>query len=295
MISLQNVTKSFGTKQVLKGLSFSAQPGRITGFVGANGAGKTTAMRILAGLLTSDGGNATIDGRQALDLSPADVSFFLGAEPLPHHMRIIDYLSYIAELKTTPTSEISYFLKAVGLGNVPRITIRECSLGMKQRLALAGTLIGNARYLVLDEPVNGMDVEGVRWIRDYLKERARAGGTILLSSHLLSELELVADDVVILKDGVCISSGSVQDLTTAEQPTLLVGSTNDAKLAQHFQAYGIHASASDGGLVVSADSLLALIQVLANAQIELRTVSSSTQSIEKILFGDTPTHSQHDL
>ena len=181
MIAIENLVKRHGAREVLHGVSLEARPGRVTGFVGPNGAGKSSTLRCLLGLDRADGGRALIGGRPYRELH----------EPL---------------------RTVGAVLDVVGLSEAAGRRVRTFSLGMGQRLGLATALLGDPEVLVLDEPVNGLDPEGIRWIRRLLRQRADAGGTVLLSSHVLAELTEVADDVVVIAGGRVRAAGTLEEV-----------------------------------------------------------------------------------
>jgi ABC-2 type transport system ATP-binding protein len=209
-IEFTNITKRYGDVTALEDVSFIAKSGRVTGFVGRNGAGKTSALRVLLGLAQPDGGVATIGGRPAADVVPGSIGVSL--EPAFHPGRSgRSHLRYLACSLGLGGSEVDQALSEVGLDRVARRRVGSYSMGQRQRLGLASALLGHPRVLVLDEPANGLDPDGVIWLRDRLRRAAADGVTVLLSSHVLSELERVIDDVVILQNRV-LWTGDRQDV-----------------------------------------------------------------------------------
>lgn len=252
MIEFSNVHKRFGPKTVLDGLSFRAEDGRVTGFVGPNGAGKTTALKILFGLQTPDSGTATIDGRRYSELTnPAHVAgSFIGATNMPKNMTGPDYLHYCARLLNLNSISLPQLLADVGLEQAGAKKIKGYSLGMKQRLGLAAAFMAKPQHLILDEPVNGLDLDGVRWVREYLKARAEEGCCVILSSHLLSELELIADDVVFLSQGRATVSGAVSTLKTTSREAVRLRSDDQDKLAAGLLNHGCEIERHDKDIIV---------------------------------------------
>ena len=212
MIVIDSLSKSYRGREILHQVSFRARPGRVTGFVGRNGAGKSTTLRCLLGLDHLDGGRALVLDRPYARLR----------HPLRHVGAVLDgagaapsrtgyaHLRWVAAGAGLPRRRVNEVLEAVGLTQAARRPVSTYSLGMGQRLGLATALLGDPQVLVLDELVNGLDPEGIRWIRDLLRARAAAGGTVLLSSHLLGELAEVADDVVVIADGQVRFSGTLE-------------------------------------------------------------------------------------
>lgn len=203
------------------GVSLTARPGRVTGLLGPNGAGKSSTLRVLLGLDAATGGTALIDGRRYRELEHPlrTVGALLdGAGPVPDR-RAVDHLRWIAQSNSIPRARVHEVLEEVGLADVAKQRVRTFSLGMGRRLGIAAALLGDPEVLVLDEPVNGLDPDGIRWVRRLLRQYAAAGRTVLLSSHLMSEMSDMADDLVILSRGRVAASGSFAEVTSG-YPTL---------------------------------------------------------------------------
>lgn len=219
MIRIEHVTKRHGPQEVLSDVTFEAHSGRVTGFVGPNGAGKSSTMRILLGLDRASAGTATFDGvayknlRQPLR-SVGSMLDGAGAHP---SRTARAHLMWVAASNGIPRSRVSECLEAVGLAEAAGRRVGTFSLGMGQRLGLATALLGDPPVLILDEPVNGLDPEGVRWIRDLLRQRANAGATVLLSSHLMSELAEIADDIVVIARGRIAATGILTDIVAGHR------------------------------------------------------------------------------
>lgn len=215
MIEILDITKRFGAKTAVDHVSLRAEPGRVTGFLGPNGAGKSTTLRVLLGLNRPETGRALIDGRPYAELPhPLNVvgAMLDGAEPLPER-RGADHLRWMARAARLPHSRVEEVLDQVGLTDAARKRVRDYSLGMRQRLGLAAALLGRPRALVLDEPVNGLDPEGIRTVRTFLRRFAANGGTVLLSSHLMGEVAETVDDVVIINRGRVVAAGPLARVT----------------------------------------------------------------------------------
>lgn len=212
MISIENLVKRYGSREVLHGVSLEARPGRVTGFVGPNGAGKSSTLRCLLGLDRADGGRALIGGRPYRELREPlrTVGAMLDGSGAHPSRTARGHLAWVASGAGIGRRRVTEVLDAVGLGGAAGRRVRTFSLGMGQRLGLAAALLGDPEVLILDEPVNGLDPEGIRWIRRLLRQRADAGGTVLLSSHVLAELAEVADDVVVIADGQVRFSGTLE-------------------------------------------------------------------------------------
>ena len=215
-IVVDDLSKDFGGRvRAVDRLSFTVEPGSVTGFLGPNGAGKTTTLRALLGLVHPTSGTATIGGRQYGDI-PAPItvvgaalesSSFHPGRSARNHLRVLCTAAGL------PMSRVDETLTTVGLADVARRKMRTYSLGMRQRLSLAAALLGDPRVLMLDEPANGLDPEGIRWLRTFLRTLADDGRTVLVSSHQLHEVEEIADRVVILNHGRLVTSGSIAELT----------------------------------------------------------------------------------
>jgi ABC-2 type transport system ATP-binding protein len=213
-IVVAGLTKTYGTLRAVDDLSFTVEPGTITGFLGPNGAGKTTTLRMLLGLITPDAGTATIGGHlyRAL-LAPNDevgavleASGFHPARSGRNHLRIY------CTVNGYPSRRADQVLELVGLADAGRRPVRGYSLGMRQRLALATALLGDPRVLILDEPANGLDPEGIAWLRRLLRSLADEGRTVLVSSHVLAEVQQLVDQVVILRNGRLVRQGTLAEL-----------------------------------------------------------------------------------
>ncbi|WP_026410471.1 ABC transporter ATP-binding protein [Actinomyces dentalis] len=214
MIEIIDVTKKYGGRTAVDRVSFTAKAGRVTGFLGPNGAGKSTTLRILLGLDRPASGTALIDGKSytALAQPLRTVGAMLdGASAIPER-RGIDHLRWIAQSNRIPARRIGEVLEQVGLSEAATRRVRKYSLGMRQRLGLAAALLGEPRFLVLDEPVNGLDPEGIRTIRAFLRSYADDGNTVLLSSHLMGETAQTVDDIVIINKGRIIADGALEQI-----------------------------------------------------------------------------------
>ncbi|MDM8101925.1 ATP-binding cassette domain-containing protein [Oceanobacillus oncorhynchi] len=213
-IAVNNVTKRYGKKTAIENVSFTAQPGRVTGFLGPNGAGKSSTLRILLGLDFPTSGTALIEGKPFVNHRQPlrTVGAMLDGAAAVLERRGIDHLKWIAESNRIPKERIVQVLEMVGLSNAAKARVKKYSLGMKQRLGLAAALLGEPRILILDEPVNGLDPEGIRSVRRLLQDYARNGNTVLLSSHLMDETSKIVDDIVIINNGKIIDSGSLEEV-----------------------------------------------------------------------------------
>jgi ABC-2 type transport system ATP-binding protein len=254
MIEMDNLSKRFGARTVVDDVSFRVEPGTVTGFLGANGAGKTTTLRMLTGLSEPDGGHASVLGGRYRDLpNPGRrVGVLLDAAAQHGGRRGREALAVSAQLMGVGQGRVETLLDLVGLDRpAARRRVRHYSLGMRQRLGIAHALLGDPEVLILDEPANGLDPPGIRWMRELLRDFADRGGTVLLSSHLLHEVQALADRVVIIHLGRIVAEGSLAELL-AGSGTLVRGD-DDARLRSALATAGLETRpALDGGFVVEA-------------------------------------------
>jgi len=213
-IEVRNLTKDFGSVRAVDDLSFEVVSGRVTGFLGPNGSGKTTTLRILLGLVSSSAGTATFGGRQyaQLDDPVRHVGAVLEATSFHPSRRAEDHLKAVAIGAGIPTGRVDDALELVGLGDVARRRVGKFSMGMRQRLQLATALLGDPEILILDEPSNGLDPQGIQWLRTFIRHQASLGHAVLISSHLLSEMEETVDDVVIVSHGRLVLQTTLAEL-----------------------------------------------------------------------------------
>lgn len=215
MIEIDELTKRYRSHTAVDRLSFTAAPGQVTGFLGPNGAGKSTTLRMLLGLDRPDGGRATVDGLPFGSLRrPASVvgaQLDIGGANTAHTARA--HLGWIARANGLPLTRVGEVLAEVGLERAARSRVRTFSLGMGQRLNLAAALLGDPKVIIMDEPVNGLDPEGIRWMRTFTRKLADRGRTVLLSSHLMGEIAKIADHLVVIDQGALVATGTPAELT----------------------------------------------------------------------------------
>jgi ABC-2 type transport system ATP-binding protein len=214
MIHAEHLTKRYGERLAVDDLSFTIHPGQVTGFLGPNGAGKSTTMRLIVGLDRPDSGSVTVDGRKYADLTApiSHVGVLLDAKAIQPSRSAYHHLRAIAATHGIPDRQVENIIELVGLTQVAKKRVGGFSLGMGQRLGIAVALLGDPEVVILDEPVNGLDPEGVRWVRNLLRGLADEGRTVLLSSHLMSEMELTADHLLIIGRGKLIKDISMPEL-----------------------------------------------------------------------------------
>ena len=256
MITIDSLTKRYGTFTAVDSVTFTAEAGRVTGFLGPNGAGKSTTMRIIVGLTHATTGSATVSGRRYVDLpNPGmEVGVLLDASAQHAGRTGREILTIAQRYMGLPRYRVEEMLEVVSLTRQEASRrVRDYSLGMRQRLGIATALIGEPPVLILDEPANGLDPAGIRWMRDLLRDYADRGGTVLLSSHLLHEIEVVADDLVVIGNGRIVAQGAKTDLLRSAGSMLRT--TERDRLAQALLHAGIAST------LVDTDGLLAQAEV----------------------------------
>jgi len=255
MIEVRGLTKRYGETTAVSDLSFDVLPGKVTGFLGPNGAGKTTTMRLILGLDYPDAGAARIDGKQYASLAypMREVGALLDAQAVHGGRSAYNHLLCLAQTNNLPRTRVGQVLELVGLTEVARKRTKGFSLGMSQRLGIAATLLGDPAVLMFDEPVNGLDPEGILWIRNLMKALAAEGRTIFVSSHLMSEMENTADHLLVIGRGRLIADCTVNEFIAANsQQTVRVRTPQPDLLAKAVAAAGATVREDgDGSMVVS--------------------------------------------
>ena len=291
-IEIQGVSKRFGSVQAVRDLSFTVDAGRVTGFLGPNGAGKSTTLRMLLGLIHSDAGAATFDGRAYSELEHPSARVGAVLEQASFHPGRSgrNHLRVLAAAGRHPDSRVEEVLELVGLTAAADRRVKGYSMGMRQRLAIAAALLGNPEVLILDEPVNGLDPPGIRWIRGLLREEAGRGRAVLVSSHLLSEVAQSVDDVVVIARGVLRASGPLERVLGSEEGGLTRVRTAEAdRLAEILRAQGVSADAdadADGTLLVRGATEVVGIAA-AEHRIVLTELVTVARSLEDAFFALT--------
>lgn len=287
-IRARGLTKRYGDKVVVDDLSFTAKPGVVTGFLGPNGAGKSTTMRMLLGLVRPSAGTITIGGSHISDLDrPArTVGALLEAGAVHPHRTAFDHLLAFAQAAGLGRERVGEVLKLVGLTAATGRRAGEFSLGMNQRLGVATALLGDPRVLVLDEPLNGLDPEGIRWLRTMLRDLAREGRTVLFSSHLMSEIELAADDLVVIGAGRLIADAPLEEFVRANSTGgVTVRTASRKRLAAALARAGIHCEEAPGSaLLVTGTDTSEVGRIAAAEGIALDELTRSGESLEDVFL-----------
>ena len=252
MIEVEGLTKRYGEKTAVDELTFGVEPGKVTGFLGPNGAGKTTTMRCILGLDYPDAGTVTVDGRNYHNLGypMREVGALLDAKAVHGGRSAYNHLLCLAQTNNLPKRRVGEVLELVGLSEVAKKRSKGFSLGMSQRLGIAATLLGDPRVLMFDEPVNGLDPEGILWIRNLMKALAAEGRTVFVSSHLMSEMESTADQLIVIGRGKLIADCSMSEFIAGSSGTAVRVRTPMADdLIKGVTAAGATAATGDDGAV----------------------------------------------
>ena len=283
-VEVLDLTKKFGSFTAVDKLSFSVEPGRITGFLGPNGAGKTTTLRMLLGLVRPTSGTATIGGVPYSQIKQPQhvVGSALEATNFHPGRSGRDHLRVLADTAGVDSKRVDEMLEMVGIPAAARQRAGGYSMGMRQRLGLAAALLGDPQVLLLDEPANGLDPEGIRWLRMLLRHLSGQGKTILISSHMLSEVEQTVDDVVIIANGRLIRQGAIGDLPTEHVSTVR---TNDPQqLIQALTTSGLQASEVDGSIQVVGRDLVRIGDIAFDAGLPIHELRANENDLEKLFF-----------
>ena len=283
-ISVSHLTKWFGPTLAVDDLSFHVRPGVVTGFLGPNGSGKSTTMRMLLGLVRPTSGRALIGDVPYAELSdpPGTVGALLEADAFHPARSGRAHLQILAAAAGRPRRRVDEVLDSVGLVGAADRAAGGYSLGMRQRLGIAGALLADPDVLILDEPANGLDPQGVRDLRVLLRDRARDGASVLVSSHQLAEMALIADEVIMIRDGALITHDRLDALTTEHNRALSVRSPEAQRLGLLLQQAGgrVHADGGPDGLVVEDLDAPTVARVALDAHIEVHELSERTHSLE---------------
>ena len=287
MLRVEGLTKRYGSTLAVDNLTFEVAPGAVTGFLGPNGAGKTTTLRILLDLVRPTAGSATIDGRRYRELEDPvkQVGAVLEAANFHPGRKGRNHLRVLARAAEIPERRVGETLALVGLADAAGKRVKAYSLGMRQRLTIAGALLGEPQVLILDEPANGLDPEGIRWLRGLLRAFADRGGTVFVSSHVLAEVAQLADRVVIIHRGRLISHTSLEEIMQRAEGGVRVRSPEAERLQGLLTTAGAQvSSASQGELAVRELPMERIGEVAAENRVVLHELSSESASLEDVFL-----------
>ncbi|MEO7131817.1 MAG: ABC transporter ATP-binding protein [Dermatophilaceae bacterium] len=294
-IEIRGLTKRFGDFTAVDDLDFTVQPGQVTGFLGPNGSGKTTTLRMLLGLIRPTSGTATIDGRNYRDIPNPLTVVGSALEATNFHPGRTgrDHLRVLAAVAGVSDQRVDELLDLVGIPAAARKRAGGYSMGMRQRLGLAGALLADPQIIILDEPANGLEPEGIRWLHGFLRHLASEGRTLLISSHMLSEVEQTVDEVVIIANGRRVAQGSVTELRGV--PTAFVRSPDPVGLTRALSAAGLSVAAAPGGLLVTADNTDVVGDVALAAGVAIHELRQQQTHLEDLFFNLTESEGNRNL
>jgi len=289
MINVSGITKRYGDRVAVDNMSFDVAAGTVTGFVGPNGAGKSTAMRMMVGLTRPDVGKVRYGGVEYTDLSrPARlVGSVLDARVMHPGRSARNHLRAMAAVAGIPATRVDAVLHAVGLETAAKQRAGGFSLGMRQRLALAGALLGDPEVLLLDEPANGLDPDGIRWLRTYLRDFADRGGTVFVSSHLISELAMFADNLVVIGGGKLLAAQPLHDITALNDVHVVVETPDPAELIALLSADGTAVDTVGRHLMIRGTTRARVSQLAFDNRIQLTELTETAKSLEDTLLDMT--------
>ncbi len=299
MIEVSGLSKTFGDTRAVDQLSFVVRPGVVTGFLGPNGAGKSTTMRMILGLDNPTAGEALIDGQRYASLVRplTKVGALLDANWVHPNRSARSHLRWMATSNGLPTTRVDEVLETVGLTAVAGKAVGKFSLGMKQRLGLAGAILGDPQVLLFDEPVNGLDPEGILWIRQFMQSLAAAGRTVFVSSHLLSEMAVTAQHLIVIGRGKLIADADTAEfIAQSTESTVRVRSPQLPALADLLGRNGIRVTAADGSLIVHSVPIEQVGDLAGAAGITLHELAGVQGSLEEAfmqLTGDSVEYGAH--
>jgi ABC-2 type transport system ATP-binding protein len=286
-VTVRGLTKRFGSQVAVDDLSFDVPRGRVVGFLGPNGAGKSTTLRMLIGLTAPTSGTATVLGVPFHELEEPARAVGSIVDGVGYHpgRRAIEELRISARAVGLPASRCDEVIELVGLGDAARKRVGQYSLGMRQRLGIAQALLGDPEVLLLDEPANGLDPEGIHWVRGLLRTLADDGRAVLVSSHLLGEVARLADDVIVIRRGRYVTHGSVAELTgAAGGGAVRVASLDDPRLAQALQGAGAEVAVGPEGLTVTGIDAEQVGRVALEAGVALRALHPVVAELEDVFM-----------
>jgi len=284
MIEVRGLTKRYGDKTAVDGLTFAIEPGMVTGFLGPNGAGKTTTMRCILGLDYPDAGTVAVDGHDYHELGypMREVGALLDAKAVHGGRSAYNHLLCLAQTNNLPKSRVGEVLELVGLSEVAKKRSKGFSLGMSQRLGIAATMLGDPKVLMFDEPVNGLDPEGILWIRNLMKSLAAEGRTVFVSSHLMSEMEYTADHLIVIGRGKLIADCSMSDfIARSSGAAVRVRTPMADELIKAVTAEGATTATDDGAIEVRGMTAEAVGDIAFEQGIRLHELTMVHASLEE--------------
>jgi ABC-2 type transport system ATP-binding protein len=286
VIAVEDLRKRYGKTQAVDGLSFTVEPGRVVGFLGPNGAGKTTTLRILLGLVRANSGQATILGKhyEQLERPFCQVGAVLEASGFHPGRKARNHLRILARAGHAPEKRVDEVLAQVGLQGAAKKRVGGYSLGMRQRLALASAMLGDPGVLILDEPANGLDPEGIRWLRDFLRGLAAEGRAVLISSHVLAEVEQTVDEVVIINKGKLVAHGSIEELKRGVKERVKVASPQAKELEKRLSKAGFEVSENGDSLLVGGATCAQVGELAAKSSLVLHELTPLETQLEDVFF-----------
>ena len=289
MITVTSLTKQYGSRIAVDDLSFDVAAGRVTGFVGPNGAGKSTTMRMMVGLTRPDRGDVTYRGVSYPHLLHPSrvVGTVLDARSMHPGRTARNHLAAAAALAAIPARRVGEVLDEVGLESAADQRTGGFSLGIRQRLALAGALLGEPEVLLLDEPSNGLDPDGIRWLRNSLSAFAASGGTVFVSSHLIAELAMFADDLIVVGAGRLLAAEPVASTLARGEATVIVRTPQDIELRRLLERHGIEAVSTGDQLSVRRTTTAEVSQIAFDNRIQIIEIAETRRSLEEILLDMT--------
>lgn len=283
MIKVENLVKTYGSTTAVDHLEFEVKPGQITGFLGPNGAGKSTTMRMMLGLDRPDSGHVFINGKRYGDFAAPihEVGALLDAKAMFGKRSVRKHLSWIAQAGGVDQRRVHDVLELVGLTSVASKHVGEFSLGMSQRLGIASALLGDPPVLLFDEPVNGLDPEGIRWFRTLMKQLANEGRTILVSSHLMSEMQATADHVIVIGKGKLVADAPIASVVNGSGSVVRFRSSHLPKFRELLESEGATVTPeSDSSALIAGLEPQAIGELAFRHQVPVFELAPQTQSLE---------------
>lgn len=284
MITVDALTKTYGSRRAVDNLSFTVPDGRVTGFVGPNGSGKSTTMRMMVGLTRPDQGTVSYNGTSYQGLPQPARTIGVALEAAAHPGRSArNHLRTLAAASAIPKARVDAVLDQVGLTTAADERVGGFSLGMGQRLALAGALLGEPETLMLDEPANGLDPDGIRWLRTFLRGYADQGGAVFVSSHLIGELAMFADDIVVIGAGRLLAAAPIETIAGAAKRAVMVQTDQTDRFETLLEHHGMVAERVEDRLSVTGSDRTAIAQLALDHHIRLDELTDHQASLEDVL------------